>query len=319
MGAIMGWLKWVVGAAAPWTIPGLVAADEQAKAAKSAAKAAKAAGEEASGLIESQARKEEATLRKGYSEADYYLDLQRRLLGGGEQRLQEAFGQERQIGSEGLQALRDAVLGGGQGYQLSPAAQFQLQQGEQARQRAAAAAGDIGGGRYFKDYERFAQGVASQDYQQQIQRLAGLAGIGQAANANYANLGQQLLGAQAGTYGARSQLATQQGTSLANLFQQNAFGRANIITGQQAQANQYNVAAANAQAAGIAGAYNTTLGLGGQALGIYALGGGGALFGGGGGGGGGYGGGGYAPYPYNPYAPTAPVPGTYGGGYGGFV
>lgn len=99
-------------------------------------------------------------------------------------------------------------------YQEDPGYQFRLQQGTQALQRGAAAAGRLGSGRYLKDLTRFGQGEASQEFgnawnrwntqnNQNFNRLASIAGLGQVANnqiqqagQNYANqAGQNIVGA----------------------------------------------------------------------------------------------------------------------------
>lgn len=99
-------------------------------------------------------------------------------------------------------------------YQEDPGYQFRLQQGTQALQRGAAAAGRLGSGRYLKDLTRFGQGEASQEFgnawnrwntqnNQNFNRLASIAGLGQVANnqvqqagQNYANqAGQNIMGA----------------------------------------------------------------------------------------------------------------------------
>jgi hypothetical protein len=71
----------------------------------------------------------------------------------------------------------------------SPGYQFRLDQGVQARDRAAAARGMSLSGRQQKELERFGQGLASQEYGNRLNRLAGLAGTGQTATSNTASLG----------------------------------------------------------------------------------------------------------------------------------
>lgn len=86
-----------------------------------------------------------------------------------------------------------------------PAYQFDLQQGQQALERSAAARGGLQSGGTLKDLTTYAQGAASNEYQNaysrfmnnqntQFNRLASVAGIGQTANGqisaagmNYAN------------------------------------------------------------------------------------------------------------------------------------
>lgn len=99
-------------------------------------------------------------------------------------------------------------------FQQDPGYQFQLQQGQSAIQRSAAARGLMSSTGTMKSLNDYSQGVANQDYQQarnnfvqnQQQRynsLASIAGVGQqavnqtsAAGMNYANnAGQNMIGA----------------------------------------------------------------------------------------------------------------------------
>jgi hypothetical protein len=78
-------------------------------------------------------------------------------------------------------------------FQEDPAYQFDLQQGQQALERSAAAKGGLMSGGTLKDLTSYAQGQASNEYQNaynrftnnqtnQFNRLASVAGIGQTAN-----------------------------------------------------------------------------------------------------------------------------------------
>jgi hypothetical protein len=84
-------------------------------------------------------------------------------------------------------------------FQASPSYKFQLQQGTQAAERAAAARGMTGSGAEQQALQRIGQGLANQEYGQWQQRLANLSGLGAQTASGMA--GQQLTG----------------GTSLANL------------------------------------------------------------------------------------------------------
>lgn len=96
-------------------------------------------------------------------------------------------------------------------FQQDPGYQFQLQQGQQAIDRAGAAGGVSGGS--LKSLQSYSQGLANQDYQQayqnyntnqtnQFNRLSTLAGYGQNANAmvdqNLTNYGNTSAGLQMG-------------------------------------------------------------------------------------------------------------------------
>ncbi len=111
-------------------------------------------------------------------------------------------------------------------FQQDPGYQFQMQQGQQAIQRAAAAGG-VGGGT-LKDLQSYSQGLANNDYQQafnnyqtqqnnQFGRLGTLAGMGQqaagqdqASSMNYGNqVAQTQMGlgnAEAAAYGAEGNM-----------------------------------------------------------------------------------------------------------------
>ena len=72
----------------------------------------------------------------------------------------------------------------------TPGFNFQLEQGTRAL-NANRSAGGSSGGELIKDFTRFNQGVASNFYQDYANRLANLAGTGQTAATNQANLGVQ--------------------------------------------------------------------------------------------------------------------------------
>ena len=169
-------------------------------------------------------------------------------------------------GTAGLQALSAAVAPGGslsqqfsynpQDVANDPAYQFQLQQGLQAVQRAAAATGTLGSGGTLKALTNYGQGVASsyenQDYNQAQNTFN--------TNRN-ATLQNIQLPIQAGEYGTSGMLSALQ--NYGNLFSQNTLGTAQIIgndlTGK-----------ANAQAQGVLGqanAYSSGIGSAANALG----------------------------------------------------
>jgi hypothetical protein len=147
--------------------------------------------------------------------------------------------------------------------EATPGYQFQLQQGEQAIQRSAAAQGGLLSGGTAKALNNYAQGVASGNYQQvynnafqqyqqqygqfqqnqanQYNRLANLAGFGQVS---------------AGSLGAQGQQAAQ---NTGNIF---------LTAGQQQAQDIQNAAAATAS--GYAGLSNAASGGLGQ-VGNYAL------------------------------------------------
>lgn len=75
-------------------------------------------------------------------------------------------------------------------FQDDPGYQFRLNQGLQGVERSAAARGLLGSGRTLKALNDYAQGAASQEFGNSFNRLASLAGIGQAANSQNAAAGQ---------------------------------------------------------------------------------------------------------------------------------
>ena len=109
-----------------------------------------------------------------------------------------------------LLAQRDAdataAAGNGfeyQGFQQTPGYQFQMDEGQKAIERSAAARGMVLSSPTVKDFTRFSQGLADQTYGNHLNRLSALSGSGQVASgqafagfqnngANIANLlGQQ--------------------------------------------------------------------------------------------------------------------------------
>jgi hypothetical protein len=100
-----------------------------------------------------------------------------------------------------------------------PGYQFRLQQGEQALQRSAAAAGGQMGGGAAKSLARYSQGLASSEYgaafdrytkqqQQTYGMLSGVAGMGQQADAQFLQAGQNFgAGTSANTMAATGQAA----------------------------------------------------------------------------------------------------------------
>src|SRR5690606_23825122 len=122
-------------------------------------------------------------------------------------------------------------------FQQDPGFQFRQQMGEQAINRAAAAAGRYDSGRALKDLTEFNSGLASQEYQNaynrwtgdqsnRYNRLAGLAGVGQTANqANQQaghNFGAQAAQGYAGISNAQRAASIARGNVVGNTMQQSA-------------------------------------------------------------------------------------------------
>jgi len=72
----------------------------------------------------------------------------------------------------------------------SPGYQFRLDEGMKAIERSAAARGGLRSGATMKSLNNYAQGEASQEYGNEWNRMAGLAGVGQTANSQNQQAGQ---------------------------------------------------------------------------------------------------------------------------------
>lgn len=100
----------------------------------------------------------------------------------------------RQAGMGALSGLQD-LLKNPQSIQDSPAYQFRFEQGNKALERNLAARGGTLGGGALKELTRYGQGMAGDEFQNQFNRLASLAGLGQAAT--------NQTGAYMGNFGAQ--------------------------------------------------------------------------------------------------------------------
>lgn len=179
---------------------------------------------------------------------------------GGMGAAQSAYGPLTQYMQYGQQA--GGLLGGlagndpRQNWQQDPGYQFRQQQGEQAINRAASAAGGRLSGRTLKDLSSFNQDLASQEYGNAVNRgfqqnaqqagiagqLAGLGGIGANAQGQLASMlyggGQSLANLGQNQAQGMSGLASNMGSNLGNLGWQGGQALANQLWGQQqAQAN----------------------------------------------------------------------------------
>lgn len=93
---------------------------------------------------------------------------------------------------EEAQAYANANRTGGRqfgGFQEAPGYQFQLAQGLDAIQSTAAARGNLYSGATMQGAQEFGQGLANQEYNNYLNRLAGVGQSGQAAAGNQANAG----------------------------------------------------------------------------------------------------------------------------------
>lgn len=117
-----------------------------------------------------------------------------------------------------LQALNSGDFSS---FKESPDYEFAFDQGNQAITRAAAARGGLRSGGTDADLMRFGQGLATQNYSNYYNRLAGLANVGQSSAQSLGGFGagaaNQIGGYQANTGAARASSYQQQGNALAGL------------------------------------------------------------------------------------------------------
>ena len=142
-----------------------------------------------------------------------------------------------QAGQGALAQMQQLNAGDFSSFKESPDYQFSLDQGLQGLDRSAAARGSLYSGGHSADLLKFGEGLASQNYGNFYNRLAGLSGTGQTTasglgtlGANYAsNIGNNLQNAgqaRASAYSAigdtNSQLAAGLGGAFNNWYQKNS-------------------------------------------------------------------------------------------------
>lgn len=116
-------------------------------------------------------------------------------------------------GTEDYNRLR-ALMSGGPGaaqqfLQMDPGYGFRLSEGLKALERGAAARGGLISGNALRAAQRYGQDLASQEFGQAYNRLAGLANIGPAAAGVMNTLGQNYATGAGNIYGAMGQTAGQ--------------------------------------------------------------------------------------------------------------
>lgn len=112
----------------------------------------------------------------------------------------------REAGGRGLAAYEASL---GQGFQQSPGYQFAFGEGVNAIDRGASARGLLNSGARLRELTRFGQGMANQEFGNYQNRLAALAGIGQTATGQTAQLGAQTAGNVGNAMMAGGQAAAQ--------------------------------------------------------------------------------------------------------------
>ena len=99
-----------------------------------------------------------------------------------------------EAGYDALTRQQNALNGDFSGFQNSPDYAYALQQGLQSQERGAAARGGFMGGGADADRIALAEGLASQNFGNYWNRLAGRAGQGQTTATNLGNLGANYAG-----------------------------------------------------------------------------------------------------------------------------
>lgn len=150
---------------------------------------------------------------------------------------------QRPVGAPGAgPSSAPGTSGTAQNFDVSqlPGYQFELQQGQNAIENSAASRGQALSGNTMQGLEQFGQGLASTQFQQYMQQLAGLANMGQAAASNTANQGASLLsGAGASLAGGVN--ASANANAANSVAQGNIWGSAfNSPTVQQGLSSLFN-------------------------------------------------------------------------------
>lgn len=130
-------------------------------------------------------------------------------------------------GANGVEAGRAAQAN----FLESPGYQFQLEQGQKAIDRSAAARGMLRSGATMEASQKFGQGLAAQDFTTYYNRLAGLAGMGQQSANAVSNAASNLSNkiGEAGQGIAQTQMAN--GAAQASITGNMIGGVTNSLTG----------------------------------------------------------------------------------------
>lgn len=157
------------------------------------------------------------------------LDLQKRIYEEGVARQQPFL----QGGTEDYNRLRALMMGGPgaaqQFLQMDPGYGFRMSEGLKALDRQAAARGGLISGGALKAAQRYGQDVASQEFGNAYNRLAGLAQIGPSAAGVTNTLGQNYAQQASGTYGQMGDTAANALLAGQGLRQSSYGGMANLL------------------------------------------------------------------------------------------
>lgn len=139
------------------------------------------------------------------------------------------------MGRQGILS-QDEIKAAYDRFQASPSYQFRYDQGLKAMDRSAAARGNLRGGGYMQELQRYGQGMASTEFDSYANRLATLAGVGQ----NATNVGAQA-GAQtaAGVSNALLSGANSQANFMAGAGTARASGYAGLGNAAQQGVNNF--------------------------------------------------------------------------------
>jgi hypothetical protein len=197
------------------------------------------------GLASRQAGKAQAGAARSAADAQLQASreanaLQQRMYEEGVARQQPFL----QGGTEDYNRLRSLMSGGPgaaqQFLQMDPSYGFRFGEGLKALERSAAARGNLLSGATLKGVQRYGQDLASQEFGNAYNRLAGLASIGPSAAGVMNNLGQNYAGATGQNLMAGGQAAAQ-GLLGAGAARGSAYiGGANALAGGLSQYLNYN-------------------------------------------------------------------------------
>lgn len=136
-----------------------------------------------------------------------------------------------QTGQWALGQQQDALKGDWSGFMNSPDYQFALDQGMKSLDRSAAASGRLYSGGYGQDLTKYAQGMATQNYQNYMNNLGRLSNTGQSTAGNLGQLGQNFANSMgtALTNNAANRASSYQ--NQANAQSGLAFGLGNLAAG----------------------------------------------------------------------------------------
>jgi hypothetical protein len=156
--------------------------------------------------------------------------------------LQQGVGAQRGLLNQGMQGVDyyGNLLGlngqeaAAQAFQGSPGYQWQQEQGLDALNRTANSRGMLASGNNTQDILRYSQGLASQDYYNQLNAAQPYFGLAQGAASGVQGGYNNMANVATGTASNLANLYTGQGTNLAGLSQQSGQANADMFT------NQYN-------------------------------------------------------------------------------